>query len=528
MPSLRRLITYALIALILATSLSMAVAFTTLPLVTYSYSPSYGVRVDFISPPLMSIGPTLPFIEVTDSSGRPLKAVVNIYGIEPGARLTYIGGSGGTGVLRLNPSEFGKLKDVMSEWRSRGLFKGYRDGFIFFIDAVDDKGRLYTAIKVIPINVDKVLQGLIPDVKITLNLQAMKPVKNVRLEKITKITTIKQSSKAGAGSASSGILTNCVNIYGEESVGLTYCTTWKVENLYRHGGSAFIPLITVRSDSPTAWRVFEIMALYLVTNINSSMWIGITAVGTVSINNGVTYESPEVFGYSFQIDPKVAGFVTFNEEDFSNARWVFQPVKFSDDVIVSIGTYGSLGIGKFRKYEKWCGSGSCDITSWQPTNEVAYISFSNVNMSYDPSANKYVAPSAYMVDDEPGDGNGFLDRYLSEISDDLEYWKSFYGIGEVKVHNLWVRVSNDIYFSLGFDVKSILEALGVNVPSCVPNIGLLSFASKVIYINFIKIESYYTSDTLSLTFYEGKALYGFQGSTYRVPVIYAEVQDVPS
>ncbi len=528
---MRRLTTYAIITLILATSLSMAVAFTTLPLVAYSYSPSYGVRVDFISPPPISIGPTLPSIEVTDSSGRPLKAVVNIYGIEPGARLTYIGGSGGTGVLRLNPSEFSKLKDVMNEWRSRGLFKGYRDGFIFFIDAVDDKGRLYTAIKVIPINVDKVLQGLIPDVKITLNLQAMKPVKNMKLEKITKITTIKQSSKAGAESAPSEILTNCEDIYGGQGVGSSYCTTWKVEELYGYRENTFIPLITVKSDSLTAWRMFEIITLYELANINSE-WVGLTVVGTVSTNNGVTYESPKVLGYSFQIDSKVTNFEIFNEEDFHNTRWIYQPIGFSDNVIVSIGTYGSLMIGKFRKYVKECESGFCDITPWQPTSEVAYISFSNINLSYDPSANKYVAPSAYMVDDEPGDGNGFLDKYLSKISGDLEYWKSFYGTGEVKVHNLWVRVSNDIYFSLGFDVKSILEALGVNVPSCVPNIGLLSFASKVIYIyvslNFVKVESHYTSDTLSLTFYEGKALYGFQGSTYRAPVIYAEVQDVPS
>jgi len=516
---LRRLTTYAIIALILATSLSMTVVFTTLPLVAYSYSPSYGVRVDFVRPPLISTGPTLPSIEVTDSSGRPLKAVVNIYGIEPGARLTYIGGSGGTGVLRLNPSEFSKLKDVMSEWRSRGLFRGYRDGFIFFIDAVDDEGRLYTAVKVIPINVDKVLQGLIPDVKIALNLQAMKPVKNIRLE---KITTIKQSSKAGAESAPSEILTNCVDIYGGQGVGSSYCTTWKVEELYGYRENTFIPLITVKSNYLTAWRIGEIITLYGLVNTNSE-WVGLIAVGTVSTNNGVTYESPKVLGYSLQLDSKVVKFEIFDEEDFHNTRWVHLSIEFRDNVIVSIGTYGSLGIGKFRKYEKECESGFCDITPWKPTNEIAYISFSNINMSYDPSANKYVASSAYMVDDEPGDGNGFLDKYISSISGDLEYWKSFYGIGEVEVHNLWVSVSNDIYFSLGFDVKSILKALGVNVPSSVPNI-IYTYAS----VNFVKVESYYTSDTLSLTVYEGKALYGFQGSTYRAPVIYAEVQDVPS
>jgi len=462
-----------------------------------------------------------PSIRVKDSKIGPVKFIINMYAGLPKAKLSYLGRIAGEGSAKITNRIMKVLNETAKEWiKHLKSIKEFRVGTLLFIDIpvkVNETTYLvYSVIRTVPLNLELIRKGYKPVIDVEVDLSKHKPTRVIRLNKLKIMCSsclLKNKTKAF-----NVIDEGCIVLTCSEGACVCLCTKWVSEKIYGSFEDNFIPVMMVRSiykywTEPQT--IFEAHLMFSYSDKEVS-WFKIFIAFKITGQSIV--ELREWHAYT--------KFKFFYSKSFYNNRYTSQQPSFRDDMIVAIGFKGSGSVGLYRRYDSIC---DCYDCSYEPTDITANITVFDINTQW--NGEQYEAEYSYMIDDNPIDNSGFLEKYWKLAISHAELSEVKTGMGENRY-----LYNGDKYkgVDLALDITDIILSLMTGNPTWaeyVPIYGGIGWSyseqiSQVMY-TYLNLWSDYDDYYVFFNVYRTKdKVYADDQETY-LKFIYIDVDVYP-
>ncbi len=495
-----------------------------------SFAESYGV---------VGVGYSLdtPLIKINDVTGRKIVRVyTTIYALTPsGKGIEFVGtmSSPNTTVI-LNEKTFLKLKNISNKWFKvmGNLLRNTRISLIIFTDIIDEDGRLYSVEHFVPINYHLVKKGYKPQIVLTTDVSRLKPLKRIEKNRLSLDTQylgckLRQGTEATVSDETGESCTPLCEYHANLCVCDCYCSIWKLEKVYEVS-TVPIPIIVFNTSTRKSY-VYDAVALSF--DIEDDTVNSLVALAAVKPG-----DLPPQLEFGWQLYLDEINFAASFLKIFENLRHKQESSggEFFDDAILSIAIRGNITYGLFRRYERTgtCSDGvclCCDNKEFKPTEDI------KEDMHWIPivvptgNPNEYTFIIEALVDDEPRDNNGYLEKYYRYIKNNIKTSVSDMKTGEFSLATR--TVSYDTYdIELGFDATAILKVLGINVDA--PDLAILGLAVEHTGIHHsdakigVSIAECYSPSTTYYNLYESSKAYWLEDNQISIPLFYVDVTDV--
>lgn len=397
--------------------------------------------------------------------------IITFYAIGPDSKPIYIGVQATYGnILNINNTYIkNKIFEINNIWLKsiQGDGKGIYYSLILFIDLLTFDGFVKVYIVTVPINIYYL--NLYKNFEIYLTLT--KPINIRSLGLIPK----------NRYQVNEDVLYKCIEYGCSEGICTCYCSVWQSDEEYGSIGWHYIPVLMTKLAGYANKVETVTHTIYLY---EENIWEFGVHLDLISIIDG-EYQYQYIDGPSLYFDFNETNVIWDEDIKFRNSRYYSHGRLFSDKAILSIGIYGDAYAGHFIRYEKICECGFCDETPWQPTNDEADILISKPKFYYDHFNHAYVILTSYEIDDDPEDGNGFLEEYFNWIFSNNVFQFNYpsFGQGDVAIHNSFANHEH-YSFTFGFSVIGLLTAVGFSIPIS-SSFGVIDFYGKGTTISFV-------------------------------------------
>ncbi len=454
-------------------------------------------------------------IRITDISGDRIDRVyLTVYAFSPDKGLEFIGSYISLDdTIVITGEGLSKLKNIGLLW-SKVLGDSYRYSrisIIVFADIIDDEGKLYSIVRMIPVRYYILDRGLAPSIKVFVNLNKLKVLRVLESGNLTILNPtacrLRREVLFDMNTSNMPLVPYCRYYSGRCSC-RNYYSVWKLEKLYYINNTIIpITLIGLLEDP------YVLLSVYVSLDGGSKYLEAVSALKTA--------EQPLEYGFSYIFYSKEKSF-WISASDCYGINSITR-TNFLDKTVLAIGVHGSIVYGVFRRYE---------ILEEYKDNRNQYYSHSvltptkntsNILLwipSFDTEDDHPVLETSIVVEDNIGDDTGFLEKYYSLVKKDFRVERS-------------IEFSGSGYFSyytslFGFDAIAVLRALGLNI----------SFSEDQEFIGGFRLgypASIRTSITVrkeyspSIIYYSlGKSLYRyrFRGETIEIPLYFFNITDV--
>ena len=278
---------------------------------------------------------------------------------------------------------------ILSEW-SRLTEPGPQEqnmGVIVFFTIVTKDFEVYDFIRVIPINYNLLnREDIGARIIVNVRLDDMRPTEILDPNKLTP--TKCEDAK------------NYIVLKSGKDGDICYFPKWQIGRYYLTKHQVKMPIILTRLGGDAS----------KVENVNLSMELkrlDADHFGTLAAA-GMDGEELKVVGFTHIWWLENRQFYPIEAHTFYNRRWSTENSSFLDEAVLALEVYGNIAIGSFVKYVEYG-----DKTPWS-TGKEAIVLLEDI-LVQDWYGILWRIPTTFEVDDDPQDGEGFLDHYLGYL-----------------------------------------------------------------------------------------------------------------
>jgi len=380
----------------------------------------------------------------------------------------------------------------------------------------------------VPIEPTKLIEGYSITIEIREDLRKRKPL--VTREEIEKIIEKLRSKYVAANrtllraSLSHASLDEFSPTFEQGCIcdwyGGCTCWYWKPYKIYYISEKPVgIPIIMVYvSESIPGLLKIVTPRVFFYSEEETSDYVAFGASFAISTRTGISYEIP-----GFSVVLKVPS-------GHKNWTWLYyyrpfySGVDFVGDALIGFGFLGYVAFAEYREYI--CEYPSPEVP-WAPTYCYWGDKWANATVAVPEIEKNNKLVEWYMVDDNPGDGQGYLEKIWEIVSRLWEH--SYYGYRKAALSITSLDIVHQIetkpLFSASIPVLAILAALGYDVPLAAAFVPIVAISVGKTYekttVSICMVDVYACPSCYVYAWYLYSPTYiKYKGEYYRIGSMY--------
>jgi len=464
---------------------------------------------------------------------NPLPVTVSVYIIEPPFTIRELGFYHGRGVVKL---DYDKLVQVYRKWiaylREKGVDPSAVEIGLILLANAHTRNGIYHIFRIVPIKPIRLLKGYSITIEIREDLRKRKPL--VTREEIEKIIEKLRSKYVAANrtllraSLSHASLDEFPPTLEQGCICDWYsgctCWYWKPYKIYYISKKPIgIPIIMVHV-SELSQNSLEIVTPRIIfySEEETSDYVAFGTSFAINTESGISYEMPG-FSIVLGVPDGYESWIWLNYyEDFRNG------LNFTGDALIGFGFKGYVAFAEYREYI--CEYPSPE-TPWAPTYCYWGDKWANATIAAPEMRNNSLV-GWYMIDDNPYDGQGYLERIWNIVNRLWEYNYKYYGYRKsmLSIASLDVvkQIKTEPLFSASIPVLAILAAAGYDVPLIAAFAPIMSISVGKTYekttVSICMVDIYACPSCYVYAWYLYSPTYiKYKGEYYRIGSMYVDV-----